>query len=401
MTTLSSPNDPSRSYPGLPPLLSQLEGWLNNERPRPYLHINLAEPYSRYLLAALLPDAVYLRLTGRVTDLNALERQLEDGLAAYQRITQAAPSGRYLILDECDRVADEVVLSWLKGLHAAHDPRRVILMGRSTPIKLRRSPELADLIAFIPHTVSHAPSGQHALIVRAFGPGVVEVDGVRVEAWMGHQPHLLFFFIIDRAIVKRDEVFKSFWPNMTPHEATNVFHVTKNKITRALSGGSQAEFTKYEGQFYRIAPIWQISYDVSQFLALVQAAEGTTDPQVEENLLRQAEALYQGDYLSTFTEEWVVQQRQKLREVMADVLYRLAAFVAQRDDFDAAYTYIMRSYQCDRRRPELLLLALEVLPRSGRASDARTLYAAMRTTLNTPTPDMAARIDALRQTLDT
>ena len=70
-------------------------------------------------------------------------------------------------------------------------------------------------------------------------------------------------------MVTRAEIFQTFWPNLTTREATNVFHVTKRKISEVLG----TELTVYGSSFYHISPQIQLSYDVSLFNQLVQDSD--------------------------------------------------------------------------------------------------------------------------------
>ncbi len=103
-------------------------------------------------------------------------------------------------------------------------------------------------------------------------------------------------------MVTRAEIFETFWPNLNTREATNVFHVTKRKISEVLG----TELTVYGSGFYHISPKIQLSYDVSLFNQLVQDSDS---PTADTTALRQALALYRGDYLISISMDWVVKRR--------------------------------------------------------------------------------------------
>ncbi|NJL95427.1 MAG: hypothetical protein HC915_17740, partial [Anaerolineae bacterium] len=99
------------------------------------------------------------------------------------------------------------------------------------------------------------------LEVRAFGAGRVQLNGQAVVSWDGILPRSLFFFLVDKGLATRTEIFNTFWPNLSVREATNVFHVTKRKISEVLG----IDLTVYMSGFYHISPKIHLSYDVALF----------------------------------------------------------------------------------------------------------------------------------------
>lgn len=79
-----------------------------------------------------------------------------------------------------------------------------------------------------------AKNGRTILEVFGQGHGTVKINGCTVHTWDGVLPKNLFFYFIDRGITTRDAIFQSFWPKLPIKEATNVFHVTKRKISEII-----------------------------------------------------------------------------------------------------------------------------------------------------------------------
>ena len=146
------------------------------------------------------------------------------------------------------------------------------------------------------------------LEVRALGNGRVLKDGKSVDNWDGLLPRSLFFYLVDKGMTTRNDIFATFWPNLTVREATNVFHVTKRKINEVLG----TDLTEYWSGFYHISPKIELSYDVVRFSELFQdsavaSVAGTV------NLLRQSVALYRDDFLTSLEMDWVENRRRELR----------------------------------------------------------------------------------------
>lgn len=97
--------------------------------------------------------------------------------------------------------------------------------------------------------------------------------------------------------------FSDFLGGLNTREATNVFHVTKRKISEVLG----TELTLYGSGFYHISPKIQLSYDVSLFNQLVQDSDSSEGG--DDQMLRQAISLYRGDYLMSLKSDWIVERR--------------------------------------------------------------------------------------------
>ena len=69
------------------------------------------------------------------------------------------------------------------------------------------------------------------LEIYAFGRGHAISNGREIRSWDGALPRNLFFYFIDNPLVTRDQIFEIFWSKLSIKDATNVFHVTKRKIT--------------------------------------------------------------------------------------------------------------------------------------------------------------------------
>src|SRR6185436_12766505 len=110
------------------------------------------------------------------------------------------------------------------------------------------------------------PTSPH-LEVYGFSGGSVFMNGLPVESWDGPLPRNLFYYFVDHPMVTRDELFETFWPELPTKEATNVFHVTKRKISERLG----FELTAYSGGFYRPSGQMAVHYDVRNFETLLGA----------------------------------------------------------------------------------------------------------------------------------
>lgn len=377
------------------PLIQQMIAWLNNPAAAPIVHVNSSEPFSRYILGLLVNRAVYVRLDGQRLTADELRAFLTTpGLTGVDHVTV------YLTIDEVDRTDDTTLVDVIRMLRAEHPTLRMILLGRSIPARLRRDPTLKGQITFIPSNSYSETSRRPHLKVRALGTPVVEHDGVAVTNWGGRQTRLLLLFCIDRAIVDRDAIFEAFWPGDTTRNATNVFHVTKLKVKNILGGTT---LMKFSAGFYRIDPVWDVSYDVREFIDLVQRSEAA-DRLEAERLLKEAALLYQGDFLSGISEGWVISRRQELKRIMSEVLMRLAEYAAGRSDTTEAESLLRRSLRHDPLNAAAVAALVDLLLAQGQREDAlTTIEHALRAHTSVGQaidPRLRQRYDDLRSTGD-
>lgn len=267
---------------------------------------------------------VYVRFEGNNLPFAQLQEQFENAITAQRNST--ALDNLDLVLDECDR-ADPVGLDqFLLSMLANNAPKRAVIFSREVPQCTITNPNLQKQTAFVPddHSIMlwdySQPIDEKALLeVRSFGEGQVLLNGRRVDNWDGVLPRALFFYLVDRGMATRDDIFDTFWPEKPVSDATNVFHVTKRKINEVLG----INLTVYWSGFYRVSPEIRLSYDAVLFTQILQDS-AITSPDDAIPLLTRASALYRGSFLGTLDMPWANKRRNELKEEYAEALANLA-----------------------------------------------------------------------------
>ena len=194
-------------------------------------------------------------------------------------------------------------------------------------------------------TIEDTPKPQ--LEVYALGRGYALVNGQPITNWDGALPRNLFFYFVDHPLVTRDEIFATFWPDLSVKEATNVFHVTKRKISERISmkvGDTRSyELTQYNGGFYMPSDKVVRHYDVGDFEGSVERALMTGDSREEEALLTRAIDLYKAPFLQTIEMKWVVERRDQLRQQYAQALISMGRICKRREEDQRALGYFIRA----------------------------------------------------------
>jgi DNA-binding SARP family transcriptional activator len=224
--------------------------------------------------------------------------------------------------------------------------------------------------------VEDAPRPQ--LEIYALGRGYALVNGQPITNWDGALPRNLFFYFVDRPLVTRDEIFQTFWPDLSVKEATNVFHVTKRKIseriTMKVGGTGSYELTQYNGGFYLPSEKVVRHYDVADFQEAVERALVASTEHEEETLLRRAIDAYKAPFLQNIDMEWTRNRRDHLRQLYAQALVSMGRLTKARHDDEQALGFYVRSLKEAPEREDIHREVMSIYIQLNRFEDARSQY---------------------------
>jgi two-component SAPR family response regulator len=216
------------------------------------------------------------------------------------------------------------------------------------------------------------------LEIYALGRGYALVNGQPITNWDGALPRNLFFYFVDRPLVTRDEIFHTFWPDLSVKEATNVFHVTKRKIseriTMKVGGTGSYELTQYNGGFYLPSEKVVRHYDVADFQEAVERALVASSEHEEETLLRRAIDAYKAPFLQNIEMEWTRNRRDHLRQLYAQALVSMGRLTKLRGDFEHALGFYVRSLREAPEREDIHREVMALYMQLNRYDDARQQY---------------------------
>ena len=196
------------------------------------------------------------------------------------------------------------------------------------------------------------------LEVRALGPLRVDREGGEILRWGGEkagsrQAQALFAFLFDRGErgVAKDEALELLWPDVNLGRADVAFHRTLGGLRKTLDpNGGGKDVIRHQNDRYRLDPSIIDWADVAAFLAGLEEAGRTRDPDVALALLKDARALYRAEYLDDCPfygdSAFVEPRRAALRSRFVDLLVaigegceargdRVSAASAYRDAIDA------------------------------------------------------------------
>lgn len=152
--------------------------------------------------------------------------------------------------------------------------------------------------------------------------------------------HLLTYLLIHRQTsLTRETVAFSLWPDSPEHEALGQLRRALNELRAALPPREHDDWiisSQGELRWNPQAPYW---LDLEQFEQLTR--------QVAPTAWREAVALYTGDLLLESGDEWVVNERERLRQKQLEILGRLVAHHRGLGDYDAALGFVRRKLALD------------------------------------------------------
>jgi DNA-binding SARP family transcriptional activator len=144
--------------------------------------------------------------------------------------------------------------------------------------------------------------------------------------WGSARPReLLLYLLLHPEGRTKEQVGLAFWPDASPAQLRNSFHVTLHRLRRALGG---ADWVTLVNDRYRIAPGLIEEFDAQVFEQEVTAARVAMERQQADAVaqLEQALARFRGDLLDGEpVGEWYLEHRDHLQRLYVDALMALGA----------------------------------------------------------------------------
>ncbi|MGQ9849940.1 MAG: bacterial transcriptional activator domain-containing protein [Aggregatilineaceae bacterium] len=343
-----------------------------------YYSLSPADATLRDWLQHLVKDATVPAPFGAQTqaalDAQARPEDLAAALAA--DLSQALGTPFLLLLDQFDALtfdlsADRFFRALADRLPAggqvAINARLLDLQPWSDLVRFGRAAVLGNDRA-VNGGIFDDEEGRAQLEVFALSGGHVYMNGRPVVSWEGSLPRYLFYFFVDHPMVTRNQIFSVFWPRMGVKEATNVFHVTKRKVSERLGH----ELTSYQAGFYTPSPRLNIHYDVRLFQSALSAAIEYEDE--APALWYKAVQLYRTPFLPDINLPWVLQRREELQSKYAQALINLGRYHYRRGELDKALGYLLRALREKPDWEDVHRDVMAIYAQQGRVDDAVAQY---------------------------
>lgn len=283
-----------------------------------------------------------------------------------------------LVLDNLDYVQyDEGYQTFFLTIseHLA-DRVQVIINGR----ELLRHPWNAIIEQGRGHAIGDDNALGHGIFALPSDIGMIEFysltgdirilsDGRHITAWDGALPRNLCYYFIEKKRATRDQIFEDFWPHLGIKKATNVFHVTKRKISEKLS----YDITNYTSGFYELSKEIHILYDAEAFEEAYDAAMNSHATNTQQKWVRTV-YLYRSPYLAGLDLDWVEQKRDNLRNKYVQALIELGHHHKADQELDAALGYYLRAVAENPVREDVRRSIMAIYNKQDRQQDIKRQY---------------------------
>ncbi|MBX3000204.1 MAG: AAA family ATPase [Caldilineaceae bacterium] len=172
------------------------------------------------------------------------------------------------------------------------------------------------------------------------------IDGESVILEQARLPELIAYIALQgRKPIPRQSLAFLFWPDSSEGQArTNL----RNLLFKLRTAWPRAEqFIAIDRSEIRWETVESCQIDVVEFEAALAASAESTNPKQKEAELQRALALYKGDLLPDLYEDWVLQERERLRGLFLQALEQLMLLLEAQRRYDEAIDEAQRLLQAD------------------------------------------------------
>jgi predicted ATPase/DNA-binding SARP family transcriptional activator len=156
-----------------------------------------------------------------------------------------------------------------------------------------------------------------------------------------------------------------FWPDSPEPQARTNLRKLFHQLHLALPDADR--FLRADAQTVQWRPDAPFSLDVVEFERAAAQADS-------RRALQEAVALYRGDLLPSCYDDWIVPERERLRQRFVEVLERLVGVLEDERDSQAAIGYAQRLLQCDPLREATYCRLMRLHALSGDRAGVLRVY---------------------------
>lgn len=222
--------------------------------------------------------------------------------------------------------------------------------------------------------------GGDMLVVKLFGAGQASFLEQPLAGFPNQQVWLLLSYLLLNKYQahSRERLAAVFWGDYPANIARKNFRNTLWRLRQVftLAGGAPEDYlhiSEHSVAFITYSPYW-LDVDVFEEAApFAQIAEQDLLPE-QAGRLQQAVDLYDGDLLENIYEDWCLYERERLRLIYLNMLYKLMMYHAAHDRFELGLQYGDRLLCSDNTREDVHRQMMWMYWRSGNRSAALAQY---------------------------
>lgn len=316
-------------------------------------------------------------------------------------------------LDRLEQALD--IAAGLESSHvlvvAGRDSKMLLKYAAEKPHSLREATNLLKKVTEFENNIpvirkrlrpraASFPLTPPKLTIQTFGKGQVVIDTkpVTVPEWQNQRKvRELFFFMLSKAEgVTKEQIGVIFWPDSSFSKLKLQF---KNAIYR-LRHALGPDVILFDDNSYWFNQDLDYEYDVEDFTNNIAKAQSQTDIQVKIAVLKSAVQLYKGAYLPEAEGNWVMVERERLRQMYMNALLVLAQLSFEIRNENEALEFCHKALEQDPCLEEAHRLAMQIYAVRGNRAGVNRQFERCRTALlkeiNTPpSPQTVSLYEAL------
>ena len=231
-----------------------------------------------------------------------------------------------------------------------------------------------------PAAVSISQPAAPTFKVFALGPAHVFKLGHEIPKteWISQRTRELFFFLLDRSPIARNEVLEAFWPEKPLARAVANLYQTLYRLRRVTG----CDVVALEDQECRLASDFSFEYDVARFEKQAHLALNLLPTDMQRlGQLASAAQLCTGEYLADLSTDWTLARREALNELHTNVLREYAMALMRVTRYAEARDVLTKALVLEPFQDDLHQQMLTCLARLGRRYEVVDYYRRYRETL--------------------
>lgn len=222
----------------------------------------------------------------------------------------------------------------------------------------------------------HSPAG---IEIRCLGEFEILRGGRSLPRWRSGRGRSLFEYLLANAGVVRlkEQIAAVLWAETMEPPGAGSLKVMVHGVRRILNdlNGPSASLTiTYRDVGYVLELNGDVTVDFVEFERLARRArdaERAGDHEAARVLSTRAMSYYRGDFLTGQGDEWIIEQRQWLRDQAVRCLLRLAKYAVEADELDIALDLCRRICDIDAVQESAYRILMYVHARRGEVGQVK------------------------------
>ena len=220
-------------------------------------------------------------------------------------------------------------------------------------------------------------SGLH---VSMFGRLHVHRDGTSLACSMSKKARELFvYLLLHRRAHPREKLATLLWQHGTTERTKAYLRKALWQLRQSLQPDGEEEdvLLEVDGDWVRVDPDADVQMDVVTFERAFDAVRDCTAAEMSTDqvrALKDAAALYTGDLLENWYQEWCLTERERLKDVLLRMLDRLTRRCEQEAAYDSGIRYGQWALRIDPARERIHRQLMRLRARGGDRTGALRQY---------------------------